>query len=522
MSQSSRDVKKRLFEFAKKEFSTKSPLYVEVRKAKGAKTFYKGPVPQLILTKHKAILFTVFADYGSLSRLYYFNRDGYCIKDTSYSTNNINKIKTHLLKTTTRVLRYPKQETKASTSELSVELDKTFASVIEKIEKITKKRFESRPIITISRNLKSPTFGKTFDVLNMRKGFLEIPQGAENEPNIDIILVYEAFRTTIDSKLQFPLLSKELAKIGTLLFLEKKEMLERAIAMSAVNSLKAESFSKNLPDKFLEIAILFDLIELVKDFTDYKMLIQSQDTAVMFIESIVINLFSDFDSKYRLAIFIYQLIQEEVISKSNEQFIDLLLTVSCLENLSETSDKMTSLRISLDKKLKTKAKGEIVTELIDSMYSSRVRNVAEKWQAVYNLFSLKTDDLMDLVIENMFKKAISIVTEYTTEQLEKHGDIILTFKNNSDTNLGTFTVSELHWTPRDSMEIIGVKRRLKRAILEIGEEVELRIPIMPKKSGTINFTNLDVRFNDHSSMKHYVRLPLPPLKIKKNKANFVN
>ncbi|MHA1555793.1 MAG: hypothetical protein ACTSPM_02555 [Candidatus Heimdallarchaeota archaeon] len=515
MSQSSRDVKKRLFEFAKKEFSTKSPLYVEVRKAKGAKTFYKGPVPQLILTKHKAILFTVFADYGSLSRLYYFNRDGYCIKDTSYSTSNINKIKTHLQKTTTRVLRYPKQEIKASASELSVELDKKFASIIEKIEKITKKKLESRPIITISSNLESSTFGKNFDELKMRDGFLELPFGAEKEPNIDIILIYEAFRTAINSKLQYPLLSEELAKIGTLLFLEKEELLEKAISMSAINSLDVKSFSKKLPDKFLEIVILFDLVDLVKDFIDYKTLIHSRDVAVRFIESIVINLFSNYDSKYRLATFIHRSIKENIISKSNEQFIDLLLITSCLENLSESSDKMISLRIDLDKKFVTKIRSKIVEELIDSMYRNKVRNVAEKWQGIYDLFSSKTDDLMVLVIENMFKKAISIVAEYTTEQLEKHGDIILTFKNNSDTNLGSFTVSELHWTPRDSMEIIGVKRRLKRAMLEIGEEAELRIPIIPRKSGTINFSNLAVRFNDHSSMKHYVRIPLPPLKIKK-------
>lgn len=511
MSQSSRDVKKRLFEFAKKEFSTKSPLYVEVRKAKGAKTFYKGPVPQLILTKHKAILFTVFADYGSLSRLYYFNRDGYCIQDTSYSTNNIHKIKNHLRKTTTRILRYPKQETVASKSEISVELDKKFASIIEKIEKITKRKLESRPIITISGNLESTTFGKTFEVLTMRDSFLELPFGAEKEPNIDIILIYEAFRTTFDSKLQYPLLSEELAKIGTLLLLEKEELLERAISMSAINSLKVESFSKNLSDKFLELAILFDLVDLVKDFTDYKILIHSKDAAVRFIESIVIDLFSNYDSKYRLATFIHRSIKENTISKSNEQFFDLLLVTSCLENLSETQEKMTS----LDKKLVTKTRGKIFEELLDSIYRNKVRNVAEKWLDVYDLFSTKTDDLMDLVIENMFKKAISIVTIYTTEQLEKHGDIILTFKNNSDTNLGSFTVSELHWTPRDSMEIIGVKRRLKRAILEIGEEAELRIPIIPKKSGTINFANLDVRFNDHSSMKHYVRISLPSLKIRK-------
>ncbi len=340
MSQSSREVKKRLFEFAKKEFSTKSPLYVEVRKAKGAKTFYKGPVPQLILTKHKAILFTVFADYDSLSRLYYFNRDGYCIKDTSYSMDNIIKIKNHLKKTTTRVLRYPKQEIIHSKSEISVELDKKFANIIEKIEKIIKKRFESRSIITINDNLESQTFGKTFDVLNVRDSFLELPFGAEKKPNIGIIIVYEAIKLTIDSKLQYPLLSKELAKIGTLLFLDEKELLERAITMSAINSFKFESFTQKLSSKFVEIAILFDLVELIKDFTDYKLLIQSSDAAVMFIESLIANLFSNSDSKYRLATFIYKSIQEDIISKSNEQFIDLALAVCCLvENLSETSQE---------------------------------------------------------------------------------------------------------------------------------------------------------------------------------------
>ena len=113
------------------------------------------------------------------------------------------------------------------------------------------------------------------------------------------------------------------------------------------------------------------------------------------------------------------------------------------------------------------------------------------------------------------KKSLQIDVEFTTDELEKPGDIILILTNLSDTNFGTFVLNNIKWTPKEALDIIGENRRFKLKMLEQRKEEKFSIPVIPRKIGTINFTSLDIQFNDFSGIKHYLRMDIPSLKIKK-------
>jgi hypothetical protein len=269
---SSRDIKKRLFEFARNEFETKKPEYVEVRKAKGTKTFYRGPVPQLILTRYKAIAFTVFADFGTICRLYYFNRDGYCIRDSSYSDQQLEKIKAHLKKTTTRVLRYPKIEVKPKIGNLSVQLDNRFAEIIDEIEKLTKVKLPSRPVITFSKNL---VFNREDFLYNTvrEEEFIELPFGIEKTELAEIVLIQSAFyeftRLIFEEK---RIAAKENALLLSFFFIKNEKTLNILMDYS--------DLSAHIPKNFKELNRRKEIPNIMRILTDYNAFLLKGDFVV--------------------------------------------------------------------------------------------------------------------------------------------------------------------------------------------------------------------------------------------------
>ncbi len=514
---SSRDIKKRLYDFARKEYETKSPEYVEVRKAKGTKTFYRGPVPQLILTKYKAIAYTVFADYGTLCRLYYFNRDGFCIRDTSYSERDLIKIKNHLSKTSTKVLRYPKVEPKPTISNLSVKLDNKYAKMLADIEKITKVKITSRPIITLGSETEiSPNFTNIFS----RKGkFLEAPVNAENHSQINSILAYEAFQYVFHEMLNNEKLSQTLAPLGVLLYLSDIESVE--FITSTINSIdwNKEHFYKDSRDKRREMISLFEYVKSIKEFIIQLELITNpvaflELKADNLLKGFLAYLFSKIESKHRLVIFLQN---EAVIASDNnelEEAANYLLLSSFLEIKSKEIGKITPKTLELSKHVSTsEPRGIIVYNLIIAMNTLHLSLLIKNWRSNHNLFPSKLELRFDEIVDLLFEKAIRINVEFSTRIFDKPGDIIIKIKNISDSIFGTFVTEDLHWTPRNSLELIGDKRKIRVKSLAPDMEATLIQPIIPKKEGTINFSNLGLRFNDPFGIKHYIKLTIPSLRI---------
>jgi len=510
----SRDVRKRLFEFAKNEYQSKSPNYVEVRKAKGAKTFYRGPIPQLILTKYKAIMYTVFADYGTLARLYYFNREGYCINDTSYSENNLEKIKTHLKKTSSRVLRYPKLEIQPTLGNIIAELDKKFVKILDDIEKISKRKISSRPIITIDNQLEynSPKF---FNLFNLKDNFLELPKDFENNELIEIALVYEAFKTSMKNLVDHPGLINSLAIIGSMLYLNQKKLRELMLSQWQNKIIDLKLFEKEDYKKQIEIQTLYSLIILIRDFLDYESIFEN-DLYVTQLVSIYLNeLNTKKDAEIRLSKFLQKISEIELGQNNDMNCAIFFLASYILRTLSNNQFELNSVDLLIKNKISKKPPyGSTVYQLIERLENNEVHSLIELWREKSELFPSKYDFYFEKVIDTIFKNSLQLSTKYTTNSFDKPGDIFLILTNNSDTNFGTFVISDLHWTPKDAMEIIGEKRRFKLKILKHGETITFTYAIIPKKIGTINFSSLDIRFNDFSGIKHYIRLDLPSLKIK--------
>ncbi|MCK5184363.1 MAG: hypothetical protein KAQ95_08660 [Candidatus Heimdallarchaeota archaeon] len=515
---SSRDIKKRLFEFARNEFETKKPEYVEVRKAKGTKTFYRGPVPQLILTRYKAIAYTVFADFGTLCRLYYFNKDGYCIRDSSYSDHQLEKIKAHLKKTTTRVLRYPKIEVKPKIGNLSVKLDNRFVEIINEIEKIIKLKLSSRPVITLSKNL-DLNREKLFDNINREDEFLELPFGIEETEFAEIVLIQSAFFEF--AKLIFgkkTALAKNKALLLTLFFINDVKLLDVLSDYLNVTNIipkdfKQQNRKKELPN-VIEILTDYNNYLLSNDFVEYDF-----NSNQRFQDKFLYCLLSEFtiesDPKTRLA---NVLLREIPIINTEEKYeiaARLLIVATFLETFSRKG-AISSNTLGIADSLTDDSKiVQFANKFVTDLYNFRIESFINYWRKNKNLFPESIEAKFDELTYTVFKKIIELKADFTTNTFDKPGDIIIKIKNKSDANLGTLVAEEIHWTPVEAMEIIGEKRKIRAKSLASSEEYTLTIPIIPKKDGTINFRNLMIRFNDPFGIKHFVSLEIPSLKIKK-------
>ena len=135
---------------------------------------------------------------------------------------------THLKKTTTRVLRYPKIEVKPKIGNLSVKLDNRFAEIISEIEKLTKLKLPSRPIITLSKNLELRE-ENSLDSINREDEFIELPFGIEEYEQVEVVLVHSAFFEFSKLILDIKEMAFDQAAILSLLFIEKEELLDFAI-----------------------------------------------------------------------------------------------------------------------------------------------------------------------------------------------------------------------------------------------------------------------------------------------------
>ncbi|NHJ31476.1 MAG: hypothetical protein FK732_01310 [Asgard group archaeon] len=515
---SSRDIKKRLFEFARNEFETKKPEYVEVRKAKGTKTFYRGPVPQLILTRYKAIAYTVFADFGTLCRLYYFNRDGYCIRDSSYSDQQLDKIKTHLKKTTTRVLRYPKIEVKPKIGNLSVKLDNRFAEIINEIEKLIKLKLPSRPVITLNKNLDLKE-EILFDNINREDEFLELPFGIEETEFVEIVLIQSAlFEFT---KLIFgkkTALAKNKASLLSLFFINDKKLLDVLSDYLNIANIIPKDFNKQnrkneLPNA-VEILTDYNSYLLSSDFVEYDFY-SNQRFQDKFLYCLLSEFTIESDPKTRLA---NVLLREIPIINSEKKFeiaARLLIVAAFLETFS-SKGTISSSTLKIANSLTDNSKiVKFAKKLVTDFYNFRIESFINYWRKNKNLFPESIDAKFDELTDTVFKNIIELKADFTTNTFDKPGDIIIKIRNKSDANLGSLIAEEIHWTPVEAMEIIGEKRKIRAKSLAPDEEYTLSLPIIPRKVGTINFRNLMIRFNDPFGIKHYVSLPIPSMKIKK-------
>ncbi len=515
---SSRDIRKRLFEFARNEFENKQPEYVEVRKAKGSKTFYRGPVPQIILTRYKAIAYTVFADYGSLCRLYYFNKDGYCVSDSSYSEQQLDKIKTHLLKTTVRVLRYPKIEIKPKIGNLAVKLDNRFAEIIEEIEKLTKLKLPSRPVITLNSNLELDEENYLKNIVRDDE-FIELPAGIENTEFAEIILVNNAFFEF--TKLIFgdkTIIASNNAQLLTLFFLNEN-LLSIFMKRTDISYIFPKNFEllnrkKEIP-KFMEILTDYNYYLLSGFFIDSNLKINNR-----FHDKLIHYILSDFtlesDSKIRLANALLKEIPNFCAKEDFELAARFLVIAAFLGAFSKKIDKISTNILEISQSFSSKIDIVVFTKkFVSDLYSYRIESLINYWRKNQDLFpdsvNIKFDELTDII----FKKIIQIQIEFTTEAYDKPGDIIIKIRNKSDTTLGSLAAEDIHWTPPEGLVVIGEKRKIKAKFLVPNEEYTLTIPIIPKKLGTINFRNLIIRFNDPFGIKHFTSLEIPSLKIKK-------
>ena len=510
----SRDVKKRLFEFAKNEYQSKSPNYVEVRKAKGVKTFYRGPIPQVILTKYKAIMYTVFADYGSIARLYYFNREGYCIQDSSYSETNLEKIKTHLKKTSSLVLRYPKLEVKPTIGNIAAEYDRKFVKILDDIEKITKRKIIKRSIITFG--LKSENQTISFENLfTENSGFLEMPKGMVDDDLIEIALIFEAFKTALTNIAKTELITN-LAKINTILYM--KNIPNRMMVKEIIDfKIEETSLNREEIEKQNEIRLLFNFYSLFSDLlNDYLPIFKSEIILKKITESILKNLFSSIDTECLTATILFELSKEKIkISNEEIQSVFLLAVIflktisnSCLNIQKELSKFLSRAPINSEKY-------SVMKQIETEIGNYNLQKLVNQWRKNSDLFPSKFNAYFDKTVDELFKKSLQIDVEFTTDELEKPGDIILILTNLSDTNFGTFVLNNIKWTPKEALDIIGENRRFKLKMLEQRKEEKFSIPVIPRKIGTINFTSLDIQFNDFSGIKHYLRMDIPSLKIKK-------
>jgi len=515
---SSRDIKKRLFEFARNEFETKQPEYVEVRKAKGTKTFYRGPVPQLILTRYKAIAYTVFADYGTICRLYYFNRDGYCINDSSYSDNQLDKIKTHLKKTTTRVLKYPKIEVKPKIGNLSVKLDNRFAEIIKEIELLTKLKLPSRPIITLSKNLELRE-DNWLGSIHREDEFIELPYGIEEYEQVEVVLVQSAFFEFSKLILDIKEMAFDQAATLSLLFIEKEELLDFAIIQWDVSNLIPKNFKKlnrrNEINNVIEILSDFNSYILKGDFVIYESILHPK-FAENFKWVLLNELSSKIDAKSRFAKFLHKEIKKKITEREFEIAARLLFIVLFLEIFSRTPGRISPVTLEITKAISKDSQiTSFIKKFVENLHKMQIESLIKYWRTNKDIFPDNVNVKVDELTDTVFKKILKLHVGFTTNVFDSPGEIIIKIKNNSDAVLGTVVAEDIHWTPIEAMEIIGEKRKIRIKTLAPDEEYAIAIPIIPKKEGTINIRNLMIRFNDPFGIKHYVSLPIPPLKIKK-------
>jgi len=515
---SSRDIKKKLFEFAKNEYVTKSPEYVEVRKAKGTKTFYHGPIPKLILTRYKAIAYTVFVDYGSLARLYYFNRQGYCIRDTSYSEDALIKIKQHLMKTSTKIIRYPKLEQKPTISNLSVKLDNRFSEMINDLEKITKVKLTNRPLITLSTQR---TFNEEFLFQNFieQGNFIEAPKGIEEKAEVEILLSYTACKLFIKQLSNHEKLSEDLAFIGALLLVTDTEL--RTIILDQGNKThwKIDSFTSNLRMGHQVITTIFNFAKKFKEYLIGSNLIDQlifndRQKMIELVDFVYFDLFSKVTASAILAKFLLEYVKINLKNKDQVDTSNHLLLIAFLEIESSKHAEISKQTMQFaNSNAKSNTKGAFTAGFLHELNTLRISAAIKNWRRNRELFSTFADEKFDEITDKLFLRSLKYKISFGTTSFDKAGDIVLEIENLSDAPLTNFISDEFHWTPRDSIDIIGETRKIKLRVLEPGKQFTLRLPILPKKKGSVNFNSLRIKFNDPFGFKHYINLPIPTLKI---------
>jgi len=521
-----RDVKKRLYEFAKHEYNSKKPVYVEVRKAKGVKTFYRGPVPQLILTKYKPIAYIVFADYDSLGRLYYFNRDGYCIKDTSYSEDALGKIKKHLKKTTIRLLRYPKLKPSPTISEQTVALDEQFAKIIVEIEKITNYKLSSRPIITLNSKA-MPLSENILTLLEAKSDFWQLPIDFSALEEKTEILTIKAFDIFFENILKRTPLARKFSFLASMLFLKDRHSQELILNLAKRNKWSVGHFDREERYKQKEISNLFDYCKLISATVltnDFPLSFLTVELEEELLESFYHSLFEEVDSfaRFSSATLNYCL---TLLARKECKQVPLLLTLTVIlhvysSRVKEDESKEKSLSALPARKeikycIKQNGQTKLVIDFLQAILEYKVKTAKKLFMQLKEVAKLPVSlqKFWHGCLESLIKKSISVVVQYTLTSFGTAGDLVIKIFNRSDVALPSFQIKELSWKPRDALESIGVKRHLRKKMLAPGEELLFTQPVLAKRKGTVKLSNLELTFGGLKGERIIYLIPLPKLKI---------
>jgi hypothetical protein len=512
----SRKARKRLYLFAKKEYSSKNPRYVEVRKAKAARTFYHGPIPQLILTKYKALLYTVFVDYGTFARLYYFNRDGYRIKETSYSESQLTTIKDHLRKNSILVVRYPPKEQKESISDYSVAIDKEFLSVIELIEQLLDFSLEKRPVITLREKQKKSDYS-WFKPFTFNKKFLEAPLTFAKNPDRFVVLRKEAFFSFFSKFLDNKFLCYDCAVLATILSIPQQSNIQKILKEWSTSSLDDQIFQHPQQQKQKEIVILFRTLQLFDSY-EFETIISKIGLTNNNLSEIIFGklsglLFSDYDPHYRLSsLFRFFVPLSKNNGKDDDFCMELLLRASCLERLSNQNKRLHpeihEFSAQLDEK---KMSIKLALEVIDYLEQKRVDHLFSVWRKAKKYFSKIVDQQINKIINYFYQEALELQVEFPEASIEKPVEVTFILKNISDTSLSSLKMDDIRWTPKNALTVIGERSNLSAKVLHPNETKEYILPVIPKHLGSINFKKVKIRFNDKTGKKHYMRFPIKSL-----------
>ncbi|MHA1269134.1 MAG: hypothetical protein ACTSPY_05045 [Candidatus Helarchaeota archaeon] len=482
----SREIPKVLRDLAKKEFISKRPDRVEIRKAKNTQILRRGFGPQIsVFSQEKSIPFLMILNYKTIFRVYHISADARIVGGQNFTKTEFEQIKKKINKYTDIIYKIVRPKPKEITIEdIKDQINQDFQKIAKKLGNEINIQFRKLPYLSINNkmcknNLRFGVYSEKNNIITLSDEFIG--------KNLKIIFIRELFRLILPKFLDETSLNR-LSLLGTYQFIKnsEKEWLENIWNSIEKIPFNLKNFNRENVLKLFDILIKFDKFNNIK-----------------------------FNEKENIKLI--QLMSEKInLQNYNHIFSEVYFSLYNDVQFNDVNKKMNCLIYAICY-LFLNNSYDLIPELINKLDNVQIRNLFQylntfNWIQSENAFrnlelnNKKFRNLVNNVMKHIRNNLIEVkMTLINKEvQIDTNFEIKIKIANKSKNSFNSLEIKGVYYKPKNIIKILD-QEHLEIYKLEAGDIISIIYKFKALKSGKIMIKGITLVCKDENDYLHEFR-----------------
>ncbi len=478
-----REIPKILKEIALREFKSKRPDRLEIRRARNTQIFRRGFGPQVaVLSREKSIPYLMVLDYKNEFRVYQITEDARIVGGQNFTKEEFEKVKKNIIKYTNIIYKIIRPKPKEFTIEdLKEQINQDFKRIYQNLSNKINLQLRRLPYFSITPeyiapNLRFGVFNEKNDIIILSDQYI----GKE----LKIIFYREIFIRLIPNFLS----ENVRARIGLLsTYCLLDELVEKNLVKEIWEKIEKIPFNLNDFDRHK----ILKLIKLLITFNKYNIFNFNEFESMKFIDYLL-KLVEKSSYNEIFAILYMNLYNDKEINQNyRKNFLEYSI---CYYFLADQADKVPELLEKLE--------NNGIQELFYYLYELDWIKIKRNLDLINNR-PKKLKNLVERVIKNVGRRLIEIKIIPIQSDLQVDSKLQINYMiiNKSKNNFYELKLKKVLFKPRNSMKILD-SQTLKIYKLGPGESIESYLKFKILRPGKIVFKGIIIECRDENEQNY--------------------